>query len=124
MKDLFVFTDDSEKWSLEHISFRDKLNDKLPNMHYRSPGVIWIGTATEYLIFTTINECEQAYERNTPITRTPPLQSRRDKHSNTIFMQSDFDFEFPIYICHEHKKGTLRGPVNLYDFVSSLNGRI
>jgi hypothetical protein len=92
-------------------------------MHYRSPDVIWIGTATDHLIFTTITECEQAYDRNTPVTRTPSLQSRRDKRRESLFSQFDFDFEFPIYICHEHKKGTLRGPVNLYDFVSSLNGR-
>jgi hypothetical protein len=93
---------------------------KLPNLNYRDEDVICFGTAGNNYIFSTITECEQEYNKNTPVTRTPPMVSKR---RSTELGYDDFDFDFSIYICHEYKKNSLRGPFSLYNLITSMHER-
>jgi hypothetical protein len=115
---LLTLKDVSTEWNLTDIQFGDFANAPLPNNHYRTKDTVWIGTAHDHVLFTNEEKCERSYEHNTPITRTPPMQSRREKL--IFFSKPEFDFEFPIYIAHEYKDHSIRGPIELYDFLSTL----
>ena len=110
--------DDSTAFELENIVFTK--STKLPNLNYRDKDVICIGNAGSNYIFANLTECEQEYNKFTPITRTPPMVSKRKSAELGFY---DFDFDFSIYICHEYKKNSLRGPFSLYELLTSMNER-